>query len=169
MRKWVVALVLGAMVLPGCGFYTRTSFSEYRGAAEFAGYGGTVRVVDGIEVWTSGEPNRPYKVLGVIDQSYYNNRSVMAWIAGASRESAVIATAKQYGGDAVMLLSSDSAVTGYKSFGFASGHSTGAFSGYYRHNNYGGSHFGNMFGYGVARTDAISETASRIAVIKYLH
>jgi len=65
MRKPVLALVFGAMMLPGCARYTQTSFSEYRGPSEFAGRGGTVKTVDGIDVWTSGQPDRRFRVLGV--------------------------------------------------------------------------------------------------------
>jgi hypothetical protein len=127
-----------------------------------------VKTVDGIDVWTSGEPDRRFRVLGVIDQSHYNNRSVMARIAGATKESAIITTAKKYGGDAIIFLGSDSVVTGYTSWGWASGQSTEAYSGNYSRSTYGGTYSGNSFGYGTARTHAITETATRIAVIKYL-
>lgn len=168
MKNLVVALVFGAMMLSGCALYTQTSFSEYRGPSEFIGHGGTVKTVDGIDVWTSGEPDRRFRVLGVIDQSHYNNRSVMARIAGATKESAIIAIAKKHGGDAIIFLGSDSVVTGYTSWGWASGQSTGAYSGNYSRSTYGGTYTGNGFGYGTTRTHAITETATRVAVIKYL-
>ena len=168
MRNLVVTLIFGAMMLSGCALYTQTSFSEYRGPSEFAGRGGTVKTVDGIDVWTSGEPDRLFRVLGIIDQSHYNNRSVMSLIAGATKDSAIVATAKKYGGDAIIFLGSDSVVTGYTTRGWASGQSTGAFSGYYNRSNYGGTYSGNSFDYGTARTHANTETATRVAVIKYL-
>ena len=168
MRELVGALMFGTMMLSGCALYTQTSFSEYRGPSEFAGHGGTVKTVDGIDVWTSGEPDRRFRVVGVINQSHYNNRSVMARIAGATKESAIIATAKKHGGDAVIFLSSDSVITGYRSLGFASGNSAGAYSGNYNRSTYGGTYSGNSFDYGIVDTRAITETATRVAVIKYL-
>lgn len=168
MRKLVVALVLGAMMLSGCALYTQTSFSEFRGPSEFAGRGGTVKSVDGIDVWTSGEPDRRFRVLGVIDQSHYNNRSIMALIAGATKESTLITIAKKHGGDAIILLGSDSVVTGSTTRGWAAGQSSGAYSGNYSRNTYGGTYSGNAFAYGTARTRAITETDTRVAVIKYL-
>ncbi len=177
MRKLVVALVLGAMMLSGCALYTQTSFSEYRGPSEFVGGGGTVKTVDGIDVWTSGEPDRRYRILGIIEQSHSNDHwllgtglanNVTALIAGATKDSAIIATAKKYGGDAIIFLGSDSVITGYTTRGRAWGQSTGAYSGNYGGGAYGGTYSGNSFAYGAARTRVNTETATRVAVIKYL-
>lgn len=148
----VLIMVAASVALSGCALYTQTSFSEYRGPSEFTGRGGTVKNVQGIEVWTSGEPNRRFRVLGVIDQSHYDNKSVMSLIAGANKDSEIIATAKKYGGDAIMFLGADSVVTGYTTSGYASGQSTGAYSS----------------AYGTAHTRANTQTSTRVAVIKYL-
>ena len=166
--KALFITVAGSVMLSGCALYTQTSFSEYRGPSEFTGRGGTVKTIDGIDMWTSGDPNRRFRVLGVIDQSYYNNRSVMSLIAGTTKDSAMIATAKKYGGDAIIFLGSDSVVTGYTTRGWASGQSTGAYSGSYGGGTYGGTYSGNSFVYGTARTHANTQTATSVAVIKYL-
>jgi hypothetical protein len=31
------------------------------------GHGGTRKVVDGMDVWTHGDPPRPFKLLGIIE------------------------------------------------------------------------------------------------------
>jgi len=148
------------VLLAGCALYTSTRFTEYRGPSEFEGNGGTVRTVDGIDVWQTGTPNRKFKVLGVIEQSHYDNHSLMSAIAGASKDSEIIKQVKTHGGDAVIILSSSSAITGFSTRGSQSGQLTGyGSSGYYS-----GSYSGSSSTY----THANTKTDKVIAVIKYL-
>ena len=141
--KRSIIIITALTMLVGCAAYNQTSFSQYQGASEFTGRGGTVKNVDGIDIWTAGEPNRRFRILGVIDQTHYNNNSVMSFVAGMSRDSDLIAAAKKQGGDAVIFIGSDSIVTGYK---FSEPSSA----------------------YGNARADANTRSATRVAVIKYL-
>jgi len=147
-------------MLSGCALYTQTEFAEFRGPSEFRGRGGTVKKIEGIEVWTSGEPNVRFKVLGVIDQSHYNNASIMSLIAGLTKNSEIIALAKKQGGDAIIALGSGSAVTGYSSIGYATGHASGVYS--------KGMYSGSASALSTSYTHADTQTYSRLAVIKYL-
>jgi hypothetical protein len=152
IRAIAIMISAAALLLAGCALYTQTSFTEYRGPSEFTGRGGTVKNVEGIDVWTFGEPDRRFKVLGMIDQSHYNNRSVMSLIAGAVKDSEIVAIAKKYGGDAIIFMGADSVVTGYSTSGYVSGQAVGGYSS----------------GYGTAYTHANRQTNTRVLVIKYL-
>lgn len=134
----------GLALLSTCALYTSTNFSRFQGSSEYIGNGGTAKTVNGIDVWTYGEPNRRFRVLGIIDQSYHNNRSIMARIAGASLESDLVACAKEHGGDAIIYIGSDTVIDGFKTTAWASGQTV------------------------KARTRATTETSTKVAVIKYL-
>ena len=95
----VVALLLG-----GCAYYTRTLFTAQADPLIYTGKGGTVTTVRGIDIWTVGDPNRRFKVLGTIEQIHYDNPSVMAKLSGTTQESELITLARQHGGDAVLLV-----------------------------------------------------------------
>jgi hypothetical protein len=139
------------LLLASCALYTKTQFTEYRGPSEFRGEGGTVRKVDGIDVWQTGTPDRKFKLLGLIQQSHQDNHSLMSAIAGASKDSALIKQAKANGGDAIIFLRSSSAITGFTTHGYASG-----------------TYSGSSSAYGTANTRANTRTDKAVAVIKYL-
>ena len=162
--KNAILVIPALAMLVGCAAYNQTSFSQYKGPSEFTGRGGTVKNVNGIDIWTSGEPNRRFQVVGVIDQSHYNNNSLMSFVAGMSKDSELIATAKKQGGDAIIFIGSDSVVTGYTTSVWVSGQSTGTVSGYPG----GAAYSGRSSAYGSATTDANTRSSTRLAVIKYL-
>jgi hypothetical protein len=114
MSRPLVGMLLA--LLAGCALYTPTQFTEWRGPAEFKGAGGTVRNIDGVDVWTFGEPDRRFKLLGLIEQDYYDNNSVMSFLAGATKDSRIIKAAKEQGGDAIIILRRDSRLLGYSAY-----------------------------------------------------
>jgi hypothetical protein len=69
------ALLLPALVavlaFSGCASITgtETSYKSWVGDDVYQGKGGAVEVVNGVEIWEHGEPNKPYKVIGLITQS----------------------------------------------------------------------------------------------------
>lgn len=153
-HKFVLSLGAGLAVLlvSGCAIYTPTSFSGWRGEAEFTGSGGTVRHTDGIDIWTYGEPDRRCRLLGLIQQEYYNNNSIMSFLAGATKDSRIINVAKENGGDAIVLLSSDSHIFGY----------TARMQGH-------GYHAGNYsYASGTGTIAPNTQTSTVIAVVEYL-
>lgn len=59
----LVSFALLAAFLVSC----ETKFTEYRGQGTIQGPGGTVRVVDGIDFWDSGVPDRKCRIMGVLE------------------------------------------------------------------------------------------------------
>lgn len=70
-----------------------TKFMEYRGPNIVQGKGGTLRVVDGVDFWENGDPDRKYKILGVIDDSRGDGL-----ISRIGKDSDIANKAKEYGG-----------------------------------------------------------------------
>lgn len=145
-----------SLALVSCGAYTNTQFSEYRGASVTQGTGGTVKQVNGLDVWTSGTPNRKFKILGLIDQAHTNDNSVLSVVSGMGKNSEIIKLAKAKGGDAIIYLSNSTKVTGYSTDGMAFG------------NSYAGYGSNHTHVHAFANTRANTRSQSRIAVIKYM-
>jgi hypothetical protein len=62
----VLAITTAALaILPGC---RHASYSGFQGTGAVQGTGGTVRSMEGIDIWENGTPNRRYNILGVSDQ-----------------------------------------------------------------------------------------------------
>lgn len=123
-----------------------------------------MRQVDGIDVWETGTPNKKFKVLGLIQQSNYDNHTLMSTIAKASKDSEIIREAKTHGGDAVIILGSSTDVSGFSTSGTVQGTQHGTL------NSSGGSGYysGNYQGNVRSTTRANTTTQKAIAVIKYL-
>src|SRR4029453_8319360 len=64
----LITLPLGAVFLAGCA---STDFQplESQGPVVAQGQWGTRKVVDGVDIWTTGAPPRKYRVLGVINDT----------------------------------------------------------------------------------------------------
>jgi hypothetical protein len=95
-RIALFTIILTAMVATSC---SSTKFTENRGEDVGEGKGGTVRVVNGIEFWENGEPNRKFKILGAVDDSRGEG-----WIPRSGRDGAIAKVAKEHGADAVVLV-----------------------------------------------------------------
>jgi hypothetical protein len=106
-----LSTLLITVLFCGC---SSTNFTEYRGPAVVQGKGGTVRVVDGIDFWENGDPDRKFKILGVID-----DRRDVGIFTRSGRDSAVAKVARERGGDAVIFISSDRELTQIDPYGNA--------------------------------------------------
>ena len=111
------------------------------------GNGGTMEIVDGIELWSSGDPPHRFEVLGYIE----DNRRVSGLInqmrlKGLPGKLAKIA--KENGGNAVVLIDSSKETIGYYSQGNATASGNTA--------------------WGSATTVPVEKRSSRYAVVKYL-
>lgn len=102
-------MLVGLLLAAGC---SSTNFTEYRGPSLAQGTGGTVRTVDGIDFWENGNPNRKFKVLGVIDDERGDR-----WFAGSSRDKALASMAKSRSGSAIILMGSKSQLVGINQHG----------------------------------------------------
>lgn len=110
-RKLSSLMLVGLMLAAGCA---STNFTEYRGPSIAQGTGGTVRTVDGIDFWENGNPNRKFKVLGVIDDKRGDGL-----FSQSSRDKALASVAKAKGGTAIILIGSKSQLTGIDNYGNA--------------------------------------------------
>jgi len=94
----LVAVTIGAILLASCA---TTNFTEYHDQNIIQGKGGTVRVVEGIDFWEKGEPDRKYRILGVIDDSRHEGVNFQF-----IKDRDIALDARKHGGDAVILTDS---------------------------------------------------------------
>ena len=90
----ILALVCAAGTLLVAGCSTDYQPLESRAPIVREGGSGTRKVVDGVDIWTSGEPPRKYQVLGIINderlqapfemQRYYHDIAAKVKQAGGS-------------------------------------------------------------------------------------
>jgi len=90
----VIIAVVVAVTVSGCA---STRYTEYRGQDSFPAEGGTIQIIDGIDLWRSGTPDRPYKILGVIDKEF-----APAYMR--SFDKAIVKDIVEYGGQAGIIL-----------------------------------------------------------------
>jgi hypothetical protein len=123
-------LIIGLFFVPfvsSCG--PSISYSEYRGGDVLQGKGGTVEAVDGMDVWTNGTPDRKYRILGVIDYECTapspNSPKVFSLsgpglISLKDWRAEVLAKARVYGGDAILLIERERYATSVSEMGSVS-------------------------------------------------
>jgi hypothetical protein len=70
-------------------------------------HGGTRKVVDGMDVWTHGDPPRRFKVLGIIEDEKPSGMIPMAQL-----KHDIVQKARENGGKAVIFVSSASQLAG---------------------------------------------------------
>lgn len=84
-----------------------TNYQAWEGGGVIKGQGGAKEVIDGMEVWVKGQPPRKYRVIG-----YIEDERGAGLIPRKALYGDLVETARTKGGDAVILLSKDSEVTG---------------------------------------------------------
>src|SRR5438552_18949626 len=100
---------------------TSTDFQSWEGGNSVVqGHGGTRKVVDGMDVWTHGDPPRRFKVLGIIEDERPG-----AMIPMAQLKHDIVQKARQNGGNAVIFVSSASQLAGYYTASSASAYGYG--------------------------------------------
>ena len=146
-----------ALLLTGC---STTTYMNYAGAPVQQGKGGAFLVVDGMELWQEGRPNRPYRVVGVITDS----RPVGIWTMG-SRATTVARMAGEHGGDAVVMESDVREFAGT----YTSGSSNWSASSYNNKRSNCGNKSGYVYGtsYGTSTTTPLYQAHSRFLVLRY--
>src|SRR5713101_6917331 len=113
---WVALAGLPWLVAACASMVSKTVYQEYQGSeGMMIGKGGTVRHVSGVDVWQIGEPNREYKIIGVIHDTTLNNQgaapgtlnilNVASMVALSQREKRIANEAQKRGGDAVVYIS----------------------------------------------------------------
>jgi hypothetical protein len=145
----IYRILLLFVVAAVCVSCHSTEFQSWEGRHKSVveGRGGTRKVVDGMDVWSYGDPPRRYRVLGIIEDSRHGGRIPMA-----RYEHDIVAKARQSGGDAVILVSSQSQILGYDTSGSATAYGYGNF----------------VSAYGDSTTVPITRHTATFVVIKYL-
>lgn len=111
--KFLPSLLIASIAL--ClGACSTTTFLHTTGTGVQRGSGGAYRMVDGIEFYQEGSPNRPYQVIGVITDS----RPAGPWTLGP-RASTIARLALQNGAQAVIQQSDLREFVGYSTSGNA--------------------------------------------------
>jgi len=121
---------------------TSTEFKAWRGDEVYKGKGGAVEIHDGVEFWEHGEPNKPYKVIGLVSQTKKASLG-HEMLFGDFNQREIIEIVHRENGDGVVAL---------KSHRFVSGYSTQL----------------PVNEYGSAHTSAEYSEASVLAVFKYV-
>ncbi|MCX5835192.1 MAG: hypothetical protein NTV99_11935 [Deltaproteobacteria bacterium] len=106
--------VLVCLLVTGCATAT---FKPWSGAEVYEGKGGALRNVGGIDVWEHGEPDRPYRIIGIIDCGVPITGGVWLAISLLTTDSQVISAAKEKGADGIILQRSDYTNMGQTSYG----------------------------------------------------
>jgi hypothetical protein len=134
-----------ALLCVGCA---STDFQSWEGRNSVVeGHGGTRKVVDGMDVWTHGDPPRRFKVLGIIEDERPGGMIPMAQL-----KHDIVQKARQNGGNAVIFVSSASQLAGYYTASSASAY------------GYGNS----ATAFGSSTTVPITRRSSTYVVIRYL-
>ena len=92
-----------------CASCTATDFQAWEGRNSVVeGRSGIKKVVDGMDVWTYGDPPRRFQVLGIIQDERPGGIIPMAQL-----KHDIVQKARAAGGNAVIFVSSESQLAGY--------------------------------------------------------
>jgi hypothetical protein len=80
------------------------TFSPWEGASARIGQGGAKETVDGVDLWTMGDPPRPYHVLGLITREHGGD--------GIGKRSELAKLGKEHDGDAGIITSANTTSQG---------------------------------------------------------
>ncbi len=148
MKAMIYRIFFLFVIAAACVSCTNTEFQAWEGRNSVVeGRGGTRKVVDGMDIWTYGDPPRRFQVLGIIQDNRPGGLIPMAQM-----KHDIVAKARQSGGDAVILVSSESQLRGY----YTSGSATA----------FGYGNYASVYGSSV--TMPITRHNSTFVVIKYL-
>lgn len=143
-KTTTITALTTVLLLAGCACVT-TEYKAFEGLREgiIEGKGGTKTIVDGMEIWDSGEPPRKFKILGFID----DNREA-GWLHRSSVHEDIVEKARGAGGDAVIKMNTQSQLSDFYKAGGA---------------------FVNIYGsYGGTAYTPSGKKVSKYAVVKYL-
>ena len=154
---FVAAVSVAALAAPA---YASTQMLAYEGPdAVKQGQGGEKKVVDGVDFWLEGSPPHRFQVLGVLEDERWKTGLIGA-IRMSSLEHDMARSARQAGGDAVILTNAQDNLRGVvgSTFGGASGTVVGS-PGFATFSASGSS---------TTFTRPVESHASRYVVVKYL-
>jgi len=139
-------LSVSFFMLASCATTNYEAF-ESRTNAVVHGQGGTESETNGMAIWDAGEPPRDFIILGFINDDRPGGLIPMAELKGD-----IVKKARAVGGDAVILIHSDSQVAGYYSTATANAYASG----------------NSATAYGTSVSMPLMHHSSRFAVIKFV-
>ena len=99
-----VGSIIAITLALGCA----TKVLDYEGATVQHGAGGAKETIDGIDFWKVGTPNGDYKIVGIVEDEYFDNGSPLgSLLAGNAARSRIVKAAKQKGANGVIFISKD--------------------------------------------------------------
>lgn len=104
-RLLILVVTVALAFLVGC--YT-TMFTPASQPRQYTGDGGTAHQVDGVEIWTFGAPERPFEIIGWLEDKRHTGL-----ISRQTFDPDVAEAAKKAGGDGVIVQHSDTQFRGY--------------------------------------------------------
>lgn len=143
-------------------------FSLYEGPDSIkVGKGGTRIEKNGIQYWLQGAPTKPFKVIGIFDDS----RKDRWWDGDAIGSKSIAKQVLTVGASAVIVLNQDTKISSIETFSSSSFSGESSFSGSFSNWSAGtfsgsGSFSGDSFG--SSTTFAINRTTTRLLVVRYL-
>lgn len=108
----LMSLLLLGCFLFGCSRYSQAQFTHWSDDAILPGGKGAFNVVEDVEFWSAGEPSKPYKVIGLIQQNTITN---LDYILKSYNQSELVRLVRENGGDGLVMIKSDQMQTGTKS------------------------------------------------------
>lgn len=99
MRMLWVGWVVGLSLVAATPAVAGPRFNAWSGPAERSGQGGTKEDIDGVELWTMGDPPRSYTILGTV--TFFHGGF------GVGKLKPYGKLIRKYGGDAGIVVSSD--------------------------------------------------------------
>lgn len=158
--KITVSLLLASVLAISAAPSLAQEFTAYEGKkAVTEGDGGAKKTVQGIDFWSDGTPPRKFQLLGYISDRRHKS-GLFGMISMSNLEGSIADVAKKNGGDAVILMASESETLGFvgTSFGSAQG------SAMANRNTVTGS----STGWASSQSSAVQKQNSKYAVLKYL-
>ena len=103
-----------SLLMTGCA---TTTFKPWSNDSVYQGTGGSVRNVDGIDIWEHGAPDRPYQIIGIIDSGTPITGGAFLLYNLVSMDSNILATAKEHGADGIIIIENTQKPVGQSSSG----------------------------------------------------
>lgn len=94
-------LLLACLIVTGCATAT---FKPWSNEEVYQGKGGSVQTVEGIDVWEYGEPDRPYRIIGIIQCDVPITGGHLVFASMLTMDRTVIDAAKQQEADGIVPL-----------------------------------------------------------------
>jgi hypothetical protein len=125
--RLLTSIFVAAALLCGCASTSKTSlkFTDLHDSKVFPGKGGEQTVVDGVDFWLSGEPDREYRILGMLDfdqGKHGHGHGRLSGMFSSHKEDSdpgteIAEAAKKNGGDAIVVVQEEQRSTDTGDFG----------------------------------------------------